>query len=139
MADQLVTIVGSICREDPTLTFSPQGHAICKFSVRVPGTKAKGDQPATHATFHNVVAWRELGENVAESLRDKDRVIVRGLVKTREYDKQDGTKGSSTELNAWNVGPDLSYATAEVTRNERTEAAPAAEPAPAAKAGYEDF
>lgn len=135
MADQLTTIVGTICKEDPTLKFSPQGHAICTFSVRVPGTKAKDGKPATEAVFHNVVAWRELGEHVAESIKDKDRVIVRGVVKTREYDKQDGTKGTSTEINAWNVGPDLSYVTAEIARTERT----ASVSAPAVAAGYESF
>lgn len=127
MSDEtLVTLVGTVVKEDPILNFTPTGLPVTKFSIMVPGTKAKEGRPATERTFHDVVAWRELGENVAESVQKGDRVIVRGVIKTRTWDKQDGSKGTATELNAWNVGPDLSYATATVTRNERTEAPAAA-------------
>ena len=136
MADETVVIIGSIVKEDPTLRFSPAGHAICKFGVRVPGSTKAG----TEATFHDVVAWRELAENAAESLKKGDRVIVRGVPKTREWDKQDGTKGIATEINAWNIGPDLSYATAVVVRNERRDTAePAQAKGTAAADGYESF
>ena len=131
----LITEVGSVCNPGPELTFTATGLALCKFSIRVAGTKAKEGKPATEAYFRNVVAWRELGESVAESLQAGDRVIVQGLLKTRTWDKQDGTKGSATELNAWNVGAELSYATVQITRNERKDSAgpvPASAPAAAA-------
>ena len=132
----LITEVGSVCNPGPGLTFTATGLALCKFSVRVPGTKAKEGRPATEASFLNVVAWRELAESVAESLAAGDRVIIQGLLKTREWDKQDGTKGTATELNAWNVGAELSYATVVITRNERKDdAGPQQVPAPAAPAG----
>jgi single-strand DNA-binding protein len=131
----LITIVGSVCNPGPELRFTNTGLALTKFSVRVPGKNAKDGQPKVEASFVQCAAWRELGESVAESLQPGDRVIVQGLLKTREYDKADGTKGSSTELNAWNVGAELSYATVEITRNERKDTAGAvAAPAPVAAA-----
>ena len=131
----LTVIVGTICNPGPELRFTTTGLALTKFSVRVPGKNAKGDQPAVEASFVQCAAWRELAESVAESLEPGDRVIVQGVLKTREYDKSDGTKGSSTELNAWNVGAELSYATVEITRNERKDSnGPVAVGAPAAKA-----
>ena len=134
----LITEVGSVCNPGPELRFTATGLALCNFSIRVAGTKAKEGKPATEAYFRNVVAWRELGESVAESLQAGDRVIVQGLLKTRTWDKQDGTKGSATELNAWNVGAELSYATVVITRNERKDdAGPQRVPAPAAPA--DDF
>ena len=134
----LITVVGSVCNPGPELRFTPTGLALTKFSVRVPGAKAKEGRPATEASFLNVVAWRELGESVAESLAAGDRVIIQGLLKTREWDKQDGTKGTATELNAWNVGAELSYATVVITRNERKDdAGPQTVPAPAKPA--DDF
>lgn len=135
----LTTEVGFIVKEDPTLDFSPQGHAICKFSIRIPGKNAKGDQPKVEARFVDVVAWRQLGENCAESLRNGDRVIVQGTLKTRDWEGRDGQTRTNTELNAWNVGPDLSYATATVVKIERNEGEGRAAAAPAADGGYGEF
>jgi single-strand DNA-binding protein len=127
----LTVIVGTVCKPGPELRFTTTGLALTKFSVRVPGKNAKEGQPAVEASFVQCAAWRELGESVAESLEPGDRVIVQGVLKTREYEKQDGTKGSSTELNAWNVGAELSYATVQITRNERKDSAgPVPTPAP---------
>ena len=131
MSEGLITIVGSIVKEDPVLRFTSNGLAICNFSVRVPGTKAKGDKPKTEASFHNVTAWRELGENVAESLFKGDRVIVRGVERENEWETESGEKRVQVVLNAWNVGPDLSYSTCEVFKAERTEGTQEAQPAAA--------
>lgn len=122
MADGLVTVVGHVVKEDPALSFTSSGLALTKFSVRVPGSKAKDGKPATEAHFVDVVCWRELAENVAESVRQGDRVIVRGPEKERAWTGSDGKEHKSVELNAWNVGPDLSYATAVVQRTEKKEA-----------------
>lgn len=130
----LVTEVGVVCREDPILKFIPSGKAVCEFSIRVPGSKARGDRPATEARFVDVVCWEELGENVAESVTKGDRVIVRGLLKTDNYTGSDGKEKSRTKLTAWNVGPDLSFATAQITRNERLEPAP-----PPSGGDFQDF
>ena len=137
----LITIVGTVCNPGPELRFTATGLALTKFSVRVPGKNAKDGKPAVEASFVQCAAWRELGESVAESLNPGDRVIVQGLLKTREYEKNDGTKGSSTELNAWNVGAELSYATVQITRNERKDSAgPVLASAPAAAAhDFGDF
>lgn len=135
MSDTLVTIVGNVCKEDPTLKFTASGLALCEFSVRVPAQKARPNVPAREAEFHRVVAWRQLAENVAESVRDGDRVIVQGYIKTEEYDAQDGTKKTSTKLNAWNVGLEVSFVTATVNRTEKSEPAKAG----AAAGSYGDF
>lgn len=134
---KLVTVVGSIVKEDPTLVFSPQGHAICKFSIRVPGEKQE-DGTRSKPAFYDIVAWRELAENAAESLLNGARVIVRGLLKTRSWEYE-GKPYTATEINAWNVGPDLSYCTATVAQVERTGPAEAPAEPVAAAAGYGDF
>ena len=137
----LTVFVGTVCNPGPELRFTATGLPLCKFSIRVPGKNAKDGQPAVEASFVQCAAWRGLGESVAESLEPGDRVIVQGVLKTREYDKSDGTKGSSTELNAWNVGAELSYATVQITRNERKDSAgPVLASAPAAAApDFGDF
>lgn len=129
----LVTEIGHVCREDPTLRFTNSGKAVCSFDIRIPGTKAKEGKPATEARFVTVSCWQQLAENVVESLRQRDKVIVVGVYKTRTWEKQDGTQGSATELSAWHVGPDLDAAPAVVSSVERKE------PAAATAAGYGDF
>ena len=121
MSEGLTCIVGSIVKEDPVLRFTAQGHAVCNFTVRVAGKNAKDGQPRVEPTFHNVTAWRELGENVAESLFKGDRVIVRGVIKENSWENDAGETKTQTVLNAWNCGPDLSFQTCEVIKAERTE------------------
>jgi len=141
--EPLTLEVGTVCNPGVTLEFTPTGLPVAKFSIRVAGKKAKDNQPATEAYFRSVVAWRELGEDCAESLKAGDRVMVNGIIKTREWDKQDGTKGSATELNAWNVGAELSYATVTIVRNERKDSngpVPVGAPTPPAPAAdFGDF
>ena len=117
----LVTIVGNVSGSDPVLRFTASGKAVCNFSVKVPGSKAKGDQPAVPAYFQDCVAWEQLGENVAESLCKGDRVIVRGLIKDNSYTKDDGSEVVKQQLSAWNAGPDLSYVTCTVTEVEEAD------------------
>ena len=48
--------------------------------------------------------WDQKGELLAEHISQGDRVMVVGQERIREYDKQDGSKGQSLELNARDVG-----------------------------------
>src|SRR5690606_34829943 len=59
---------------------------------------------------------RQLAENVAGSLTKGTRVIVTGPLKVREYERQDGGRGTSVEMTVDEVGPSLRNATAQVTR-----------------------
>lgn len=111
-----VTIVGSVVKEDPELRFTNSGTAVCEFGVRVPASRKLG----TEAVIHNVVAWRELAENVAESVQKGDRVVVIGVPKTDTFVGRDGQEKSKDKITAYNVAMDLNYATASVNRTERT-------------------
>jgi single-strand DNA-binding protein len=66
-----------------------------------------------------VSAWKELGENVAESLDKGQRVVVTGRLKSRSYDNKEGQKQTVIELEAEEVAPSLRWATAKVTRAAR--------------------
>jgi single-strand DNA-binding protein len=96
------------------------------------------------------VCWREMAENVSETLTRGARVMVAGRLEQRSWETQDGDKRSKVEVVADEIGPSLRWATAQVTKNERrgpgdgpprggsnrpAPAAPAAAPAPAAETG----
>lgn len=120
MSNDLTTIVGTVVNSDPSIRFTPGGKAVCDFTVRVPGKRAntKYDRKATEAYFQRVTAWERLAENVSDSLRQGDRVIVVGLLQDDSYTPKDGETVERTKITAWNIGPDLSYITGELNRTE---------------------
>ena len=119
-----VVISGALVR-DPELHFTQQGAAVTNFTVRVvTGKKREGDEYAPSA-FIDCAVWNgdnsTQAENVAESFRDKDRVIVVGkLIQDEWEDKDTGAKRTKLKILAFEVAADTSYATVSVDSNERS-------------------
>ena len=70
--------------------------------------------------FMRCSIWREAAESVAESLTKGTRVIVTGRLVQRSYETREGEKRTVVELQVDEVGPSLRYATAKVTRTQRS-------------------
>ena len=70
--------------------------------------------------FLNCSVWRQAAENVAETLSKGMRVIVQGRLKSRTYETKEGEKRTVFEIDVEEVGPSLTWATARVTRNDRS-------------------
>ena len=115
-----MTITGNVTRE-PELRFTPAGAALCEFGVAWNLRKQNGDD---EAMFFNVTCWRSLAENVAESIDKGDRVIVTGRLNWRSWETDAGEKRQVVDIQAEEVGPSLQWASADVTRNERTDSGP---------------
>ncbi len=121
MNETLVTLVGNIGGGDPELRFLGNGTAVCKFRMAVTPRKFKdGKWEDQEPSWFQVTAWRSLGENVAESLRNGDRVIVQGNLQVRQYEDREGVKRTSTEVEALSVGADLTFATAKPVKAARS-------------------
>lgn len=144
MAGNTVELVGNLTR-DPELRFTPNGAAVASFGLAV-NRRWRNQQTndwEEQTSFFDIVCWRELAENVSESLTRGTRIMVTGRLEQRSWETQEGEKRSKVEVIADEVGPSLRWATAEVTKNERRsagggggyDAPPPAEP-PAA--GYSD-
>jgi single-strand DNA-binding protein len=65
------------------------------------------------------VCWREMAENVSETLTRGARVMVAGRLEQRSWETQEGDKRSKVEVVADEIGPSLRWATAQITKNER--------------------
>jgi single-strand DNA-binding protein len=102
-----ITLVGNLTK-DPELRFTNTDKAIGHFSVAVT-RYIQGDRPNV-TSFFDVVAWEKLGEHVCESLTKGQRVIVCGRLESRQWEKDDGSKGQRWEVTADAVGPDLRFA-----------------------------
>jgi single-strand DNA-binding protein len=152
-----ITIVGNLT-DDPELRFTPSGAAVVKFSVafnrRIFDAQANEwkDGPTD---FHRVTAWRQLAQNIAETLKKGSRVLVQGDLRQHQWtDKDTNQPRSGWEINAESVGAELTWATAVVTKTKsaaRGETAPddpwatgskqrpaATAGAPAGASGYSD-
>lgn len=120
MPDNTVTIIGNITR-DPELRFTASGQATASFGVAV--NRRWRDQATNEwreqTSFIDVVCWRDLADNVSESLTKGARVIVSGRLDQRSWEDQDGNRKSKVEIVADEVGPSLRWASAQITRNER--------------------
>ncbi len=115
-----VTIIGNLTR-DPELRFTPSGAAVANFGLAV-NRRWRNQQTnewEEQVSFFDIVCWRELAENVAESLTKGSRVMVSGRLDQRSWETDNGEKRSKVEVVADEIGPSLRWATAQVTRNER--------------------
>jgi single-strand DNA-binding protein len=134
-----VELIGNITR-DPELRFTPSGAAVANFGLAV-NRRWRNQQTnewEEQTSFFDIVCWRELAENVTESLTKGSRVMVSGRLDQRSWETQDGEKRSKVEVVADEVGPSLRWATAQVTKTERRDgngggySAPPAQEPPAA-------
>jgi len=120
MADNTVTLVGNITR-DPELRYTSGGAANVSFGLAVNRRwqNRQTQEWEERVSFFNIVCWREMAENVAESLAKGSRVVVTGRLEQRSWETENGDKRSVVEVNADEIGPSLRWATAQVTRNDR--------------------
>jgi len=93
-----IIIVGYLGK-DPELRYTPNGNAVCNFSVAT--TEKRGDQETT--TWFKISAWGRQGELCNEYLAKGRQVYVEGRVRMEEYTDRDGNKRSSLEVNATDV------------------------------------
>jgi single-strand DNA-binding protein len=117
-----VTIYGNITQE-PELRFTPSGQAVASFTVAVNRRwQNRSTQEWEEAvSFFRCEAWRELAEHISESVTKGTRVIVVGRLEERKWDTPEGDKRSRIEIVVDDVGPSLRFATAVVSRAERTD------------------
>lgn len=118
-AGNTITIVGNVTR-DPELRYTPGGQANCRLGVAV--NRRWQDKTTNEwqeqTSFFDVICWRELAENVAESVSRGTRVVVTGALEQRSWE-QDGAKRSAIEIIADEVAPSLRWATARVEKTEK--------------------
>lgn len=121
--DNSVTVTGNATRE-PELRFTPSGQAVANFGVAVNRRwqNRQTQEWEEAVSFFDITAWAQLAENVAESVSKGTRVTIAGRLDQRSWETQDGDKRSKVEIVADDVAVSLRWATAEVMRNERSDA-----------------
>lgn len=93
-------IINGRVGQEPEIKFSASGTPVLKFSV----VDTYGRDEKKKSTWHNVVVFGKLAENVVNTISKGTTVIVVGRLEQDEYQKKDGTKGKSINLIADEVG-----------------------------------
>lgn len=120
--DTVITVIGNLTA-DPELRFTPSGAAVANFTVAsTPRTfdRQSNEWKDGDTLFLRCSIWREAAENVAESLTKGTRVIVQGRLVQRSYETREGEKRTVYEMQVDEVGPSLRYASAKLTRTQRS-------------------
>lgn len=120
--DTVITVIGNLTG-DPELRFTPNGAAVANFTIAsTPRNfdRASGEWKEGETLFLRASVWREAAENVAETLKKGMRVIAQGRLKSRSYETKEGERRTSMELEIEEIGPSLRFASANVSRNQRS-------------------
>ncbi|MGI8723296.1 MAG: single-stranded DNA-binding protein [Geodermatophilaceae bacterium] len=129
MNGNTITVLGNLTK-DPVLKYVPTGKAVINFTIACNhGWRDKESQTwiEGEASFFKVECWDALAENIAESFRKGDPLIVVGRMICRTYE-QEGQTRESWEIRADTVGPDMRKRSASLRRvlrnNHVTDPAP---------------
>ena len=119
MYETNLTVVGRVATTVTQVTFNDGG---LKASFRLASSERRFDRDQQTwvdgaQLFLGVVCWRNLADRVVATLRVGDPVIVRGKLRTREYEK-DGQVHAVMEVEATSIGPDLARCSASVLRRD---------------------
>lgn len=96
-----VILIGNLTK-NPELTTTNSGINVCRFTLAVQRRFANEDGERD-ADFPNIVAWRGLADNCHKYLTKGSKCSVVGVLQTRSYDAQDGSKRYATEVVAEEV------------------------------------
>lgn len=121
MQDSYVQLTGNLTA-DPVVRRFPSGAVVCNFRIAVSSRwrdRESGQWRDGEATFYNVSCWRQLAQNVADTLRKGDRVIVVGRLRDRIWVTAAGEQRSAHEVDADAIGPDLNRHVASLRKPER--------------------
>lgn len=93
-----VILIGNLTR-DPELRYTPSGTAVCTFGVATnrDWIDASG-QKQESVEYHKIVAWTKLAEICSQLLFKGRKVYVSGRLQTRNWQAQDGTERTTTEI-----------------------------------------
>ena len=85
--------------------------------------RRNGDWVDGQTSWFSVSCWRGLAENLCDSVRKGDPVVVHGRLRTDVWEREGGATSTTYVVEAMYVGHDLSRGTAKFTRSSRPERA----------------
>lgn len=91
-----VFLIGNLTR-DPELSETPNGIALCRFSIAVNRNYSSSDGER-QTDFFNITVWRTQAENCGRYLRKGSKVAIVASLQNRSYEDKDGNKRSVIDI-----------------------------------------
>jgi single-strand DNA-binding protein len=105
MSFNKIILVGNLGK-DPELRYTPQGNAVCDFSMATNERKRdKAGEFQNVATWFRVTLWGKTAENAAKYLTKGTQVYIEGRLRIEEWTDRDGNHRQSLEVN----GSDMQF------------------------------
>lgn len=93
-----VTLIGNI-GHTPKIKTLESGRKNAQFTLATNNFyKDQNGNPVTETDWHNIVTWGKLADLVEKFTHSGSQIFVEGMLKTREYTKEDGTIKKITEV-----------------------------------------
>ena len=113
-----VILVGNLTR-DPELAETPNGVAVCRFSIAVSRDYANSEGNR-ETDFFNVTVWSGRAEVCGKYLKKGNKVAIVGSIQTRSYEDKDGIKRTVADI----VANEVEFLTPKGTGSDLEEDAP---------------
>jgi single-strand DNA-binding protein len=118
MSDTFVTFHGWVGNE--VTHREPNGISVVNLRVAsTPRIKRKGEWTDGDTTWYSVNAWRSLADNIRDSVKKGDAVIVHGRLRTETWTREDKQSSNTLVVEASFVGHDLTRGTSSFTKSTR--------------------
>lgn len=97
-------LIGNLGK-DPEPRYMPNGDAVCNFSIATSEqwTDKQSGEKKEATEWHNIVAFRKLGEICAKYLTKGSSVYVEGRIKTEKWQDKEGNDRYTTKIYADNM------------------------------------
>lgn len=100
MSFNKITIIGNLGR-DPELRYTPQGKAVCDFSLATNEKKRDKDGiPQEIATWFRITLWGNQAEAASKYLKKGSQVYIEGRLGLEEWQDRDGNNRQTLTVQA---------------------------------------
>jgi single-strand DNA-binding protein len=98
MSVNKVILVGRLGR-DPETRFTPNGQAVCNFSLATDESyKDRAGERQKRTEWHRIVLWGKLAELAQQYLKKGSLIYLEGRIQSRQWDDREGQKRTSFEI-----------------------------------------
>lgn len=100
MSFNKIIIVGNLGR-DPELRYTPQGTAVCNFSMATNEKRRdKSGEMQDVTTWFRITLWNRQAENASKYLQKGSSVYIEGRLKLDEWTDRDGNTRQTLDVTA---------------------------------------